>query len=178
MAAIKIAVTGWGGIVLNDRQLKNLMRSAGGSVRTQTARLINRAGGSGRSYTAKGGAKYRASSPGSPPVRVSGSLRTSLKNYAYKSGLGFAVRARQFYALFLEAGAKGGGNQFGGRPDAAAAHRARYPRRRRAKGKYTTRVLLPRPFLDLVMKREAPDITRRVQTAFREGLTWKETKAK
>ena len=51
-------------------------------------------------------------------MRVSGDLRASLKTFVFKSGEGFAVRARAFYSLFLEAGAKGGGN-----PGARAASR-------------------------------------------------------
>ena len=170
-----MTVSSWGEVRLDDREVKKLMRAAGNDVRTRTARLINRSDGGGRLTYRTDGAPYRASTPGEPPVRASGKLRASLKTYVYKSGMGFAVRARQFYALFLESGAHGGGNQFGGRPAAAAAYRARY-RRQRAKGRYTARVLEPRPFLDLVMSREAPDLDRRIRTAFEKGLTWKATK--
>ena len=151
------------------------MRAAGNDVRSKTMRIINRSDGGGRLNYRSGGPPYHASKAGDPPVRVSGKLRASLKTYVFKSGLGFAVRAREFYALFLESGAHGGGNPFGGRPAAAAAHRATY-RRKRAKGRYTARVLEPRPFLDKVMDTEAPELDRRIHTALTRALTWKETK--
>jgi hypothetical protein len=111
--------------------------------------------------------------PGNPPVRPTGRLRGSLKTYVFKSAEGFAVRARQFYALFLEVGARGGGNP--GSRSVKPINR-RTGRRMRAKGVYTTRVLEPRPFLDRVMDQEAPNITRRLREAFAKSLTWKQTK--
>lgn len=172
---LKMTVSSWGEVRLDDREVKKLMRAAGNDVRTKTARLINRSDGGGRVGYRPNGPSYRASTPGEPPVRVSGKLRASLKTYVFKSGMGFAVRAREFYALFLETGAHGGGNPFGGRPGAAAAHRTKY-RRKRAKGRYGTRVLEPRPFLDAVMNAEAPELDRRIRTAFERGVTWKATK--
>lgn len=174
---LKLTVSSWGEIVVDKREMTKLMRSAGNDVKTKTARLINATSGGGRltSYRGDRGGTYRASMPGDPPVRASGGLRASLRAYPFKSGEGFAVRARAFYSLFLEAGARGGGNPFGGRPASAAAWRAR-TKRHRARGRYTTRVLEPRPFLDRVMAQEAPDITRRLRLAFDKALTWKQTK--
>lgn len=176
MSELKITITNWGEVRLDKREMSKLMRSAGTEVKSKTARLINQDNGGGRvtHYRSKPGS-YTASMPGEPPVRASGKLRASLKSYVFKSGEGFAVRAREFYALFLEAGARGGGNPFGGRAAAAAAWRAQ-ARRKRARGRYTTRVLEPRPFLDRVMAQEEPEIERRMRTAFDKGLTWKETK--
>ena len=157
--------------------MTKLMRSAGNDVKNKTQRLINTTSGGGRvtHYRGDKGGTYRASQPGAPPVRASGALRASLKAFPFKSGEGFAVRARQFYALFLEAGARGGGNPFGGRQAASAEWRAR-THRRRARGRYATRVLEPRPFLDRVMQQEAPSITSRLRLAFEKSLTWKQTK--
>lgn len=171
-----MTVTSWGEVKLDDREVKKVLRAAGNDVRSKTARMINRSEGGGRltHYQGKPGS-YRASTPGDPPVRASGKLRQSLKTYVFKSGMGFAVRARQFYALFLESGAHGGGNPFGGRPAVAASWRGQH-RRRRARGKYTTRVLEPRPFLDVVIAQEATTLDRRIGEAFRKGLTWKQTK--
>src|SRR5437764_1384183 len=84
--------------------------------------------------------------PGATPVRRSGTMRGSLKTYVFKTGTGFGVRAREFYSLFLEAGAKGGGN-----PGKRGPVDRRTGRRMRAKGVYKRRVLEPRPFLDTVM---------------------------
>lgn len=177
MSALKLTVTSWGEVHLDNREMRKLMRSAGNDVKTKTQRLINATSGGGRLTQYHGDRKgsYRASVPGEPPVRASGTLRASLRAYPYKSGEGFAVRARAFYALFLEAGAKGGGNPFGGRPAASAEWRAR-SKRKRARGRYTIRTLEPRPFLDRVMAEQEADLKRRVRLAIDQGLTWKQTK--
>ena len=177
LSDLQIRVTSWGDVLLDKREMSKLMRAAGNDVKTKTARLINAASGGGRLtyYRGNRSGTYRASQPGDPPVRASGALRASLKVYPFKSSDGFAVRARQFYALFLEVGARGGGNPFGGRPEAAAKwHGER--RRHRARGRYNQRVLEPRPFLDRVMEQEEPSIERRMRAAFEKGLTWKQTK--
>jgi hypothetical protein len=173
MSDLKISVSSWGEVLLDKREMTKLMRAAGNEVRSKTARLINASNGGGRltAYRGDRHGTYHASQPGDPPVRASGALRASLRAYPFKSGEGFAVRARQFYALFLEAGAHGGGNPFGGRTQAAKG-----PRRKRARGRYNARVLEPRPFLDRVMQQEEPMIERRMRDAFEHGLTWKETK--
>jgi hypothetical protein len=174
-----MTVTNWGEVALDKRQLKALMRSAAGDVKTKTARLIAKTTGSGRTYRGGGGSAYRgtyrpgayrASAPGDPPVTVSGTLRQSLKAYPYPSGEGFAVRERAFYALFLEAGATGGGNPGRGRQRQRA-----WTRRHRARAT-TRRVLAPRPHLDRVMQQEEPNLQRRVRQALAEGLRWRETK--
>ena len=90
-----------------------------------------------------------------------------------KQQVGFAVRAREFYSLFLEAGAKGGGNP--GKSGARAFNR-RTGKPKRARGVYTARVLEPRPFLDRVMARELPTIQRRVREALTGALKWRDTK--
>jgi hypothetical protein len=173
MSDLKLTVTHWGGVMLDKREITKLMRAAGNDVKSKTGRLINASQGGGRTYFGPAG-RYRASAPGAPPVRVSGDLRSSLKTYVFKTGEGFAVRAREFYALFLETGAKGGGN-----PGARAVRpvNRRTGRHMRAKGVYTSRVLEPRPFLDRVMKEQAGELDRRVRKALENALTWKETKA-
>lgn len=172
MSDLKLTVSSWGEVMLDTREVNNLMRSAGNDVRNKTQRLINQTDGGGRSYFAPGGTRYRASSPGSPPVRRSGALRASLKTYVLKRTTGFAVRAREFYALFLEAGAKGGGNS-GAR---GGVLNPRTGRRKRARGIYTRRVMEPRPFLDRVMAQEEPNIERRVRQALTQAMKWKQTK--
>jgi hypothetical protein len=171
---LKLTVTSWGEVAIDKKPMRALMRAAGNDVRTKTSRLINASDGGGRVYRLPAGrGTYRASTSGNPPVRASGALRGSLKTYVFKSAEGFAVRARQFYALFLEVGARGGGNP--GSRSVKPINR-RTGRRMRAKGVYTTRVLEPRPFLDRVMDQEAPNITRRLREAFAKSLTWKQTK--
>jgi hypothetical protein len=169
---LKLTVTNWGEVKLDKRELQKLMRAAGNDIKNKAGRLINQSQGSGRSYYGPTG-RYRASAPGAPPVRVSGDLRSSLRTYVFKSAEGFAVRARQFYALFLETGARGGGNP-GSRSVKPVNRRGR---RMRARGVYTSRVLEPRPFLDRVMTEQAGELDRRVRKAIEGALTWKETKA-
>jgi hypothetical protein len=170
MSDLKLTVSNWGTVALDKREVAKLMRAAGNDVKNKTGRLINASQDGGRSYFGPAG-RYRASSPGSPPVRVSGTLRASLRTYVFKSGEGFAVRAREFYALFLETGAKGGGN-----PGTGGPINRRTGRRKRARGVYTARVLEPRPFLDRVIEQEAPELDRRVRKALEAALTWKQTK--
>jgi hypothetical protein len=173
MSDLKLTVTNWGSVALDKREITKLMRAAGNDVKNKTGRLINSSQGGGKTYFGPAG-RYKASAPGAPPVRVSGDLRSSLKTFVFKSGEGFAVRARAFYALFLETGAKGGGN-----PGARAVKPVNRStgRHMRAKGVYTSRVLLPRPFLDRVMTEQASELDRRVRKALENSLTWKETKA-
>ena len=177
---LKLTVSSWGEVALDKRELRKVMRGAGNDVRTKTARLINATAGTGQRYRGGGGSNFRgayhagpyvASAPGEAPVRVSGALRQSLKTFVFKSAEGFAVRARQFYALFLEAGARGGGN-----PGRGGVINPKTRRPKRARGRYAKRVLAPRPFLDRVMQREAPELDRRVGAALRNALTWKQTK--
>jgi hypothetical protein len=178
LSALRLTISSWGEVQLDKRELKNLMRSAAGTVRTQTRRLIAKGAGGGRWYAGGGGAayrgtyragRYRASAPGAAPVSVSGTLAGSLVARPYKSGEGFAVRARAFYGLFQESGARGGGNPHG----RAGVHQRTRQRRRRA---FQTRILLPRPFLSQVMSIEAPNLDKRVRLALDQGMTWKETK--
>lgn len=180
MSALKLRITSWGEVALDKKGLRALMRGAANDVKSKTARLIAKEAGGGRTYYGGGGSAYRgykagpyrASGPGEPPVKVTGSLRQSLKSYVYKDGDGFAVRARQYYALFLEAGAQGGGN-----PGKRASARQRATaRRHRARSVYTTRVLTPRPFLDRVIEQEHARLDAGVKKAFEQGLTWRQTK--
>jgi hypothetical protein len=180
---LKLQVTSWGEVALDKRRLKAVMRAAGNDVRSKTAKLINQSSGGGRSYAGGGGSRYRgayvnhpytASAPGEAPVRVSGTLRQSLKTYPFKSGEGFAVRARIYYALFLEVGA------FGGRPGKSRQRErgklSRSVRSQRAKARGERREMEPRPFLDRVMEQEGPELDRRVRAALVNSLTWKQTK--
>lgn len=170
-------ITSWAEVQLDKRELRNLMRSAANDVKSKTARLLNKTGGSGRVYRGGGGARYRgaykpghyqASAPGEPPVRVTGSLRSSLRARVYQDGNGFSVRERAFYALFLEAGAQGG------RPGSRGAARVR--RRRAGSSSSSPRVLEPRPSLDRVMAEQERQLEGRVQKAFETGAKWRDTK--
>jgi hypothetical protein len=178
-AALQIKITSWGYVKLDKKELKALMRSAGNDVRTKTARLISQTSGGGRTYSGGGGSgayrggykagRYTASAAGEPPVAVTGSLKKSLRTYVFKDGDGFAVRERQFYSLFLEAGAKGGGNFRG------SARRAQARRNRRTAAS-SARILEPRPHLDRVMAQQEAQLESRVKKAFDQGLKWAQTR--
>lgn len=168
-AFVELKINSWGEVVLDKRELRALMRSAGNEVKRKTASLIGKTEGSGRAYY-RGGRRYRASSPGNPPVFVSGALRNSLRVYTWKDGSGFAVRERQFYSLFLEAGARGGGGRKG------STKNRRHRRGMKQAAFAGQRVLEPRPHLDRVMQEQAPEIDRRVRLAMEKGLKWRETR--
>jgi hypothetical protein len=179
LSALKLSIKHWGEVMLDKRELRAVMRGAGNDVARKTRALIGQSSGSGRLYRGGGGSRYRgsyrpgayrASAPGQPPVVVSGTLRGSLKTYVYKNAEGFAVRERAFYSLFLEAGARGGGN-----PGKRATTAQRAMRRRTRARQYGTRVLQPRPHLDRVMRQEAPNLDRRVRDALTHALKWRET---
>jgi hypothetical protein len=170
---LKLTVSSWGAVALDAREVRKLMRAAGNDVKSKTSRLINKSVGGGRTYYGPAG-RYRASSPGAAPVRVSGDLRASLRTYVFKSGEGFAVRARAAYATPLEGGAFGGAR---GSSKLREHRKLSAPiRKARAKARGEGRELEPRPFLDRVMSEEAPDLDRRVRKALEGALTWKETK--
>jgi hypothetical protein len=179
VSALKLSIKHWGEVMLDKRELRAVMRAAGNDIARRDRTLIGQSSGAGRLYRGGGGSAYRgsyrpgayrASAPGQPPVRVSGTLRSSVKVYVYRNAEGFAVRERAFYALFLEAGASGGGN-----PGARATAKQRAGRRRARARSYGKRVLQPRPHLDRVMQQEAPNLNRRVREALTRGLKWRET---
>lgn len=183
MSNLKLTIDTWGEVALDKKNLKALMRSAGNDIATKDRRLISASAGAGRTYRGGGGSAYRgsyrpgpyrASAPGQPPASVSGTLRGSVRVYVYPNGDGFAVRERAFYALFLEAGAHGGGNPYGGKGQSAKSRAQE--RRHRRRGQFTARVLEPRPHLDRVMEQQAADLQRRVRKALDEGVKWRQTK--
>lgn len=80
LTALRLTISSWGTVELDKRELRNLMRSAAGTVRTATRKAIARKGGGGRLYSGGGGSAYRgayrrgayrASAPGAAPVSVS-----------------------------------------------------------------------------------------------------------
>ncbi|NPD67296.1 hypothetical protein HN018_06875 [Lichenicola cladoniae] len=107
-------------LLYNKKALRQVMRVAGSEVAATARKLIRSSAGGGRTYRGPGGsaAKYRggyrkgafqASAPGNAPSNITGTLAKSIRVRPFKSGEGVAIRDSVFYALFLEAGAKGGG---------------------------------------------------------------------
>lgn len=160
---LEIRISGGYQLVYGKKRLKALLRKAGGEVAAVARALIRRSAGGGREYRGGGGGKYRggyrpghytASAPGQPPVSVSGTLANSIRVRPFRSGEGVAVRESAFYALFLQAGAKGGGRKGRGG--------------NRVRGKAGTssgRVLLPRPSLTTALEQRQASIAERIKAS-------------
>lgn len=166
-------------LVYDKKILKQTLRVAGQEVAATTRTLLRSTSGSGRTYRGPGGSaaayrggyvkkRYKASSPGQAPVRVTGTLAKSLKVYTFKNGEGVAVRERAFYALFLAKGAKGGGGQKG-----TANKRSRG----RLRALVGSRVLLARPSLETAMARQSAGLMSRVQAAASAGVKMERMRA-
>lgn len=162
MIRLDVRVTSAGLVTNEKRKLRALMRAAGSEVAAVARANLRRAAGNGRVYWSKDG-RRAASASGQPPAALSGQLAKSIKVYPYKSGEGVAVRARMFYALFLEKGAVGGGGRKGSR-------------NRRGKPQ-TQRVLLPRPFLTTALDSRAGSLGARIRAAIVDDIKFKRMKA-
>lgn len=147
------------------KNLRKNLQIAGQEVAATARRNIRNAVGGGRLYYGPGGSigyrggqnsgRYTASAPGQAPVSVTGALARSIRARLLKGRYRDteAIRDTEFYAKFLEAGAKGG------QPG---------QRNQRARGKTYVRgrrVLKPRPFLSAALAERAPDIRRRLADA-------------
>ena len=151
MIRLDVRVTSAGLVVNQKKKLRATMRKAGAEVASVAKSMIRNSARSGRTYRGSSGS-YTASSPGQPPANLSGTLVRSIAVRPFKSGEGVAVRARVFYALFLEKGAKGGGG------------RSKRSRNRRG-APVTARVLLARPFLETALESRASSISSRIRAA-------------
>ncbi len=150
MIRLDVRVTSAGLVVNQKKKLRATMRKAGAEVASVAKSMIRNSARSGRTYRGSSGS-YTASSPGQPPANLSGTLVRSIAVRPFKSGEGVAVRARIFYALFLEKGAKGGG-------------KSKRSRNRRG-APVTARVLLARPFLETALDSRASSISNRIRAA-------------
>lgn len=184
MIQLSIKIDG-GRLEIDKRFTKATLRAAGGEVAALTRAMIRRSQGSGRLYRGPGGSarqyrggykpgRYTASSPGQPPVSVTRSLANSVVVRPFKSGEGVAVRERQFYALFLAVGARGGGKP-------SRVWRARNVNRKtglpkRAVGVFTSRVLEPRPSLTAALEQREASIAQRVRQSIMQGLKFQRQK--
>lgn len=152
--------------------LRKVMRAAGAEVAQASRAMLRQTAGSGRLYRGPGGSAaayrggykagaYRASAPGAAPVRVTGALAGSIKVRPYRSGEGVAIRDTQFYALFLQAGAQGGGRV------------KKSGRRVRGKaGIGTKRVLQPRPFLSLALASRKASLEKRIADSLTQDIAF------
>lgn len=157
-------------LVYDRKPLKAALRQAGNEVAGEARRMIRAKVGGGRLYRGPGGLRYRtggkggpyrASAAGQAPVSVTGTLARSIKVRPFRNGEGVAIRDTAFYALFLEAGAKGGGRIKGKVGKAKSA---------------TPRVLDKRPFLTTALARKQDSIPARLRTAVETGVAFKQVK--
>ena len=156
---LQITIDSGYALVYGKKQLKALMRKAGGEIAATARALIRRSTGGGQDYRGSGGSsKYRggykpghytASVPGQAPVSVTGTLANSIKVRPFKSGEGVAIRDAAFYALFLQAGAKG--------PNG--------------------RVLMPRPFLTQALEQREASIGARIKASIVDDIEFRRIKA-
>lgn len=163
-----------GRLSLDKRLTRAVMRAAGAEVAAVARAMIRGSAGSGRFYRGPGGSAkayrggykkggYTASSPGQPPVSVTGTLARSISVRPFKSGEGVTIKDTMFYALFLEKGARGGGG--GGKSS-----------RNKRGGAGTVRVLEPRPFLTAALAQREASIAQRVQASIADGLKFERIK--
>ncbi len=176
---MKVAVQA-GHLEVDKRHVRRVIRAAGAEVKAVARKLVSQQG-SGRLYRGPGGSaakyrggykkgSYRASAPGQPPARVTGTLARDFVVRVFRSGEGVAIRDTAFYALFLEAGAQGGGRHF--RSGNGKRHY-----RRGGSGIGKMRVLAPRPFLTRALEQRGPTIGPRIQQALAEGVKFVRVKA-
>jgi hypothetical protein len=151
--------TSSGALVYEKKRLKRIMRAAGSEVAAVARSLIRRKVAERK----KGG--IVGSAPGEPPAVRTGALLRGIVVRPYKTGEGVAIRDKQFYALFLEAGAKGGGSQGG-----------KGVRNRRGKP-MTARVLLPRPFLSTALESRQQSIGTRIRDSIAQDIAFRRVKA-
>jgi hypothetical protein len=99
---------------------------------------------------------------------LSGGLHNSFKIKAGRGGDSIQIMDVEFYAKFLETGAKGGGgnNQKGGTGRRNQRARKGQP----APAPSTGRVLEPRPFLSLALEENRGEIERKLADAVEAGI--------
>jgi hypothetical protein len=156
--AVRLAITVPAGytIIAGKAGLRAVLRAAGVEVGARARALI------------RGGGKNRVSVPGEPPVSRTGTLASSIKVRPSKDGESVSIRDAAYYALFLEAGARGG---------VGSGKKGVRGKRNKRRGVVGTRVLLPRPFLSTALDQVAnAGLAERVQTAVVEGLKFQRGK--
>jgi hypothetical protein len=164
---------GWT-VVLDKSELRALMRAVGNEVAARARSLI-RQGSKGKNR--------RQSAAGTPPVSRTGTLAGSIRVRMSRDGLSAHVadqaksKGDAFYALFLEAGAHGGGGNTSNKANILPAggiygrNRVRGANRMKASAISRTRVMLPHPFLTRALDDVAnASLNERVKRAVLSGM--------
>lgn len=166
-----------GRLEFDKRLVRRTLVAAGREVMRAARALIANSAPAGRLYRGPGGSaaryrggyrkgSYRASAPGQPPARVTGTLARGLVVRPFHSGEGVAIRDRAFYSTFLEGGASGGGRikKRGGR------------RVRGRSGVGKSRELAPRPFLSVALANREASIAGRIAESVNRGIKFQPVK--
>jgi len=134
------------------KELKKVMRQAGQEIAADARALI------------RSGNKKLVSQSGQPPISKTGKLANSIKLTSKGNGLKVVISDTAPYALFLEAGATGGGNRTkrAGRSKRGAAT--------------TQRVLEPRPFISVAAESNRSSLERRIAEALNKGVDLKKVR--
>jgi hypothetical protein len=161
MALINYTVPSYS-LVYDRKLLRTTLRQAGAEIARIDRALLKRAG-TGRKH-----GNHRASAPGMPSSAASGVLARSIKVKVSRSGESVRVIESLFYALFLEAGARGGGRQRKGGGSSRTKRGA----------VQTKRVLAPRPSLSIAFKQVEGTLQSRIIAALNGSIAFKPGKIK
>jgi hypothetical protein len=156
---------------VDKKLLRSVMRSAGAEVAAVARAMIRNS---------------KTSAPGQPPANRTGNLASHMvvKVFSNDGEIGVQIKdtaeskrgSHAPYALFLEAGARGG---IGSGKKEVKGQRNVYQRRNK---KYVlvqavgTRILEPRPFLSVAEKSRESSIAQRVQDAVLNGVKFQRIK--
>ena len=165
MIGVRVQLASSALLVNRRKQLRNTFGRAGTEIAQVARALIRRGTAGGRQYAAPGHGRYQASAPGSAPAVRTGKLLAGIRVSRFRSGLGVAVKDSEFYAKFMETGAKGGGRS-GGKP---ARNRRGAPQ--------TARTMLPRPFISAALEQRRASIEQRIRRAVAEDIRFERIKA-
>jgi hypothetical protein len=163
-------------MAFDKKNVQAVLRAAGAEIASVARRKIRQAVGGGRVYYGKGRGRHQASLPGQPPASWTGELANSIKVRPLKSGDGVLIRDAAFYALFLEAGARGG---TGSGKRGVRGRRNAVQRRKgvRAVLPAGNRVLAPRPFLSAAAAERSGSLGPRVQEAIMKDVKFQRISA-
>lgn len=175
MADLKIRVSS-ARLIYNKKHLRQTMRTAGAEVAATARALIRNSSGGGKTYRGAGGSAaafrggyrkglYQASAPGSAPSSITGTLAKSIRVRPFKSGDGVSIKDAAFYALFLEAGAQGGG----GRKGARNVYKQHGGKKIRV-AINGIRVLQARPFLSAALDARKGSLGPRIQASLQQDI--------
>ena len=153
----------------DKKRVRAVLSRAGAEIASVARRKIRQSAGTGRLYYGGAGkGRHRASLPGQPPASWTGALANSIRSKPFRGGDGVLIRDTAFYALILEAGAKGA---------AGAGRRGLRARRNASRRSAGNGILAPRPFLSIALAEREGSIAERVKQAIIEDIQFRRISA-